>query len=53
MWCLSWRIFFVPPIVSHPNFEVNLTTKVSKVQPKSWHAIMAKFHDLPMQLAIN
>jgi hypothetical protein len=33
---------FVPPIVPHIVYEANYTTKVSKVQPKSWHVAMAK-----------
>jgi hypothetical protein len=53
MWCLNQRIFFVPPIVSHPIFEVNVIAKMSKVQPESWHVIVAKFHDLPTWPAIN
>jgi hypothetical protein len=36
---------FIPPIVPHPIFEANYT-KVSKVQPKSWHVVVAKLHDL-------
>jgi hypothetical protein len=27
--------------------------EVTKVQPKFWHATMAKLHNLPMQLAID
>jgi hypothetical protein len=27
--------------------------KLSKVQPKSWHAFEPKLHDLPMQLSID
>ncbi len=43
---------FVPHVVPHPIFEPNCT-KVSKVQPKSWHVVMAKFHDLSTWLAID
>jgi hypothetical protein len=44
---------FVPPIVPHLVYEVNCTTEVSKVRPKSWHAPMAKLHDLPMWPTID
>jgi len=36
---------FVPLIISHQVSKANCT-KVSKVQPKFWHATMAKLHDL-------
>jgi hypothetical protein len=36
---------FVHLVVPHPISKANYTT-VSKVQPKSWHEAMAKFHDL-------
>jgi hypothetical protein len=36
---------FVPLVIPHPISKANYM-KVSKVQPKSWHAAMAKFHDL-------
>jgi len=36
---------FVPLTIPHPISEANCT-KVSKVQLESWHAIMAKPHDL-------
>jgi hypothetical protein len=38
---------FVPPIVPHLVSKANHITKVSKVQPKSWHVAMPKLHDLP------
>ncbi len=36
---------FVPPIISHEFFEANLI-EASKVQLESWHAAIAKLHDL-------
>ncbi len=42
---------FVSLAIPHPIFEVN-HMKVSKVQPKFWHAIMAKLHDLLTRLAM-
>jgi hypothetical protein len=36
---------FVPPVLPHPIFDA-ICMEVSKVQPKSWHAAMAKLHDL-------
>jgi hypothetical protein len=36
---------FVFLVVPHLVFEAN-RTKVSKVQPESWHVTMTKFHDL-------
>ncbi len=36
---------FVPPTDLHSFFEVNCM-EVSEVQPKYWHAAMAKLHDL-------
>jgi hypothetical protein len=44
---------FVPPIVPHIVYEANCTTKVSKVQPESWHVGMAKLHDFLMQPTID
>ncbi len=43
---------FVPPTIPHLIFEANCM-EVSKVQPESWHATMAKLHDLLAQLAID
>ncbi len=43
---------FVPPTVPHPICKAN-RTEVSKVQPKSWHVVMAKLHDLSTQLTID
>jgi hypothetical protein len=43
---------FVPLTNPHPFFEVNYM-EVSKVQPKSWHATMAKLHDIQAQFAFN
>ncbi len=37
---------FLPHVVPHPIFETN-RIEMFKVQPKSWHVIMAKLHDLP------
>ncbi len=37
--------FFVPPIVPRLVSKVN-HMKVSKVQPESWHVVVAKLHDL-------
>jgi hypothetical protein len=34
--------FIIPHLVSKANY-----TKVSKVQPQSWHVAMAKLHDFP------
>jgi hypothetical protein len=42
---------FVLLIIHHPISKAN-RMKVSKVQPKSWHVVMAKVHDLPTWLAI-
>ncbi len=39
-------------IVSHPISKANIT-KVSKVLRKSWHAIMAKPHDLLVRPTID
>ncbi len=36
---------FVPLVVPHPISRAN-HMEVSKVEPKSWHAIVVKFHDL-------
>jgi hypothetical protein len=36
---------FVPPTIPHGVFYVNCM-EVSKVQLESWHATMAKLHDL-------
>ncbi len=44
---------FVFPIIPHPIFKANRTIEVLKVQPESWHAIVAKLHDLPMWPIIN
>jgi hypothetical protein len=33
---------FVPPIIFHPVFKTNHIMKLSKVQPKSWHAARTK-----------
>ncbi len=43
---------FVPPIIPHLVFKANYM-EVSKVQPKFWHAAIAKFHDLLARLAID
>jgi hypothetical protein len=44
---------FVPFIILHLISHANCITKVSKVQPKSWHVVVAKLHDLPTQLAMD
>ncbi len=44
---------FIPPIVPHLISKANHTMKVSKVQPKSWHAVVAKLHDLLMWPTID
>jgi hypothetical protein len=44
---------FVPPIVPHLVYDVDCTTEVSKVQLKSWHALVVKLHDLPMRPTID
>ncbi len=36
---------FVPHVIPYLIYEANCT-KVSKVQPKSWHVAMTKLHDL-------
>ncbi len=38
---------FVPLIVPHLISKANCITKVFKVQPESWHVVVAKLHDLP------
>jgi hypothetical protein len=43
---------FMPPLVPHPISEASCT-KVSKVQLESWHAAMAKLHDLPTRPTID
>ncbi len=47
------EFFFVPLVVPHLVSNANHITKMFKVHPKFWHVIMAKLHDLPMQLAIK
>jgi hypothetical protein len=42
----------VPLAIPHLVFEAN-HMKVSKIQHKPWHAIMAKLHDLPARSAID
>jgi hypothetical protein len=43
---------FVLLAIPHPISKANCI-EMSKVQPKSWHAAMAKFHDLLAQLTID
>jgi hypothetical protein len=43
---------FVPFVIPHLVFEAH-RMKVSKVQLESWHATMAKLHDLPTQPIID
>jgi hypothetical protein len=38
---------FVPRIIPHPVSKANRTMEVFKVQLESWHAVVAKLHDLP------
>ncbi len=38
---------FVPPIIPHLVSKGNRTMEVFKVQLESWHAVVAKLHDLP------
>ncbi len=44
---------FIPLVIPHPIFEVNRTMEVSKVQPKSWHVVVAKLYDLPVRPTID